>query len=145
MPDHAPHAQPSVTGHRTFTCPMHPEVVRDAPGNCPVCGMTLVIQAEKTGTSKDASGSACCHHGHAAPHPTQLPLATDASELIFTCPMHAEIRQKGPGTCPICGMALEPEKVSLDDSDNPELTDMRRRFVVSALLSAPILIWVMGG
>src|SRR5258706_9650539 len=49
----------------------------------------------------------------------------------YTCPMHPEVVRDGPGACPICGMALEPRVVTLDDKPNPELIDMRRRFVVS--------------
>jgi len=54
--------------------------------------------------------------------------------------MHPEIRQEGPGTCPICGMALEPEEPSLDDAPNPELVDFTRRFWVSAVLAVPLLV-----
>src|SRR5947199_126188 len=50
---------------------------------------------------------------------------------IYTCPMHPEVKQIGPGTCPICGMALEPEQVSLDDARDPELIDMTRRFWIA--------------
>ena len=63
----------------------------------------------------------------------------------YTCPMHPEIVRKGPGACPICGMALEPLVATLDDHENPELTDMRRRFWISAVLTAPILVMAMGG
>ncbi|BDI60167.1 copper-translocating P-type ATPase [Qipengyuania nanhaisediminis] len=62
---------------------------------------------------------------------------------IYTCPMHPEIRQTGPGSCPICGMALEPETVSLDDGPDPELVDMRRRFWWSALLTLPLFVYAM--
>jgi P-type Cu+ transporter len=63
----------------------------------------------------------------------------------YTCPMHPEVVQDGPGACPICGMALEPQTVSLDDAPNPELVDMRRRFVVSAALTVPLFagMWLM--
>lgn len=63
---------------------------------------------------------------------------------IFTCPMHPEIRQAGPGSCPICGMALEPETFSLNSGPDPEYIDMRRRFWVSALFSIPLFIYAMG-
>ncbi len=63
---------------------------------------------------------------------------------IYTCPMHPEIRQEGPGSCPICGMALEPETFSLDDGPDPEYIDMRRRFWVSAAFSLPLFIYAMG-
>ncbi len=63
---------------------------------------------------------------------------------IYTCPMHPEIRQEGPGSCPICGMALEPETFSLDSGPDPEYIDMRRRFWVSALFTIPLFIFAMG-
>jgi P-type Cu+ transporter len=62
----------------------------------------------------------------------------------WTCPMHPEIVRDGPGSCPICGMALEPKTVALHEPENPELTDMRRRFWVSVALTAPILVLAMG-
>ena len=58
---------------------------------------------------------------------------------IFTCPMHPEVRQIGPGFCPKCGMALEPEVATLEEETNPELTDMTRRFWIAAILTLPIL------
>src|SRR5215467_12642289 len=63
--------------------------------------------------------------------------------VIYTCPMHPEIRQVGPGPCPKCGMALEPLAGALAEETNPELADMTRRCVVSALLSAPVLFLAM--
>ena len=64
---------------------------------------------------------------------------------VFTCPMHPQVRHTVNDGCPICGMALEPEKISLGDSeDTSELDDMTRRFWVSALLSAPLFIYAMG-
>ncbi|MCW5681060.1 MAG: heavy metal translocating P-type ATPase [Xanthobacteraceae bacterium] len=62
---------------------------------------------------------------------------------IYTCPMHPEVRQVGPGACPICGMALEPELVSLDTPPNPELADMTRRFWIALALSIPVLFLEM--
>ncbi|WP_211483488.1 heavy metal translocating P-type ATPase [Pontixanthobacter rizhaonensis] len=63
---------------------------------------------------------------------------------IYTCPMHPEIRQEGPGSCPICGMALEPETFSLDTGPDPEYLDMLKRFWVSAVFSIPLFIYAMG-
>lgn len=68
---------------------------------------------------------------------------TNSSEVIYTCPMHPEIRQKGPGNCPICGMALEPEEVSLEEQTNPELIDFSKRLKVSAALSIPLALFAM--
>jgi P-type Cu+ transporter len=64
---------------------------------------------------------------------------------IYTCPMHPEVRQAGPGSCPICGMALEPEQVSLDDTPDPELRDMTRRFWIALVLTIPLFVIEMGG
>lgn len=71
------------------------------------------------------------------------PVTAADKEKIYTCPMHPEVRQKGPGNCPICGMALEPELVSLEEEDNPELKDFNRRFWFSATLSLPLLVLAM--
>jgi Cu+-exporting ATPase len=68
-----------------------------------------------------------------------------AAGTIYTCPMHPQIRQLGPGACPICGMALEPELASLEPAPNPELADMTRRFWIGSLLSAPPVVLEMGG
>jgi Cu+-exporting ATPase len=64
---------------------------------------------------------------------------------IYTCPMHPEIKQAGPGACPICGMALEPEQISLDDKPDPELIDMTRRFWIALALTIPVFVMEMGG
>ncbi|AHI06563.1 cation-transporting ATPase [Bdellovibrio bacteriovorus W] len=72
----------------------------------------------------------------------ELVTAAD-KEKIYTCPMHPEIRQKGPGNCPICGMALEPEEVSLEEEENPELIDFTKRLKLSAALSIPLALLAM--
>src|SRR5690242_20026893 len=64
---------------------------------------------------------------------------------IYTCPMHPQIRQVGPGSCPICGMALEPEVASLETGPNPELADMTRRFWIGGALALPAVVLEMGG
>ena len=64
---------------------------------------------------------------------------------IYTCPMHPQIRQVGPGSCPICGMALEPEVANLDAPPNAELADMTRRFWVGGALALPAVVLEMGG
>src|SRR5438270_10876907 len=63
---------------------------------------------------------------------------------IYTCPMHPQIRQIGPGTCPICGMALEPELVTAETAANPELADMTRRFWIALVLAMPVVVLEMG-
>jgi len=70
-------------------------------------------------------------------------LSVDNKDTIFTCPMHPEIRQKGPGNCPICGMALEPEEIRLEEEANPELVDFTRRLKVSVILTIPLALLAM--
>jgi len=77
--------------------------------------------------------------------PTPPAAAPGAENVEYTCPMHPEVVQMGPGTCPICGMALEPKVVQLEEAENPELIDMQRRFWISAALSAPLLVIEMAG
>ncbi|CAO3449620.1 Lead, cadmium, zinc and mercury transporting ATPase (EC 3.6.3.3) (EC 3.6.3.5); Copper-translocating P-type ATPase (EC 3.6.3.4) [Azospirillum largimobile] len=80
-------------------------------------------------------------------NPAAPELAGQASPhkgVIYTCPMHPEIRQEGPGNCPICGMALEPVGTSLEEGPNPELIDMTRRFWIGLVLSVPLLVMEMG-
>ena len=80
-----------------------------------------------------------CHHDHG---PSAVP---PEGAAVWTCPMHPEVRRPGPGHCPICGMALEPETVTADSGPNPELADMTRRFWVGLVLAAPVFLLEMGG
>ena len=115
----------------------------------PVCGMTVDPAATPHHARHDGEDYHFCSAGCRAKFvgdpecylgdgPRPDPEATPGA--IWTCPMHPEIRQEGPGTCPICGMALEPEEPSLDDAPNPELVDFTRRFWVSAVLAVPLLV-----
>ena len=119
----------------------------------PVCGMTVdpattVHHATHDGIHHHFCSAGCLDKFKADPakylsaEPRAEPVA--APGAMWTCPMHPEIRQQGPGTCPICGMALEPEEPSLDDAPNPELVDFTRRWWVSAALAVPLLILTMG-
>ncbi|WP_172468426.1 copper-transporting P-type ATPase [Legionella gratiana] len=93
-------------------------------------------------TDGSAKGHQSCHHHHHMPQqgPTENTIGTG----MFTCPMHPEIRQSDPGTCPICGMALEPETVSVEE-ENPEYKSMKYRFWFALILSFPVFILEMGG
>src|SRR5882672_1809476 len=82
-------------------------------------------------------------HGHHQTGGTALSKPAP-DDRLYTCPMHPQIRQKGPGNCPICGMALEPVTITADEGPDPELVDMTRRFWVGLVLTSPLLAFVMG-
>ncbi|SOD22845.1 copper-transporting P-type ATPase [Nitrosomonas ureae] len=84
------------------------------------------------------------HHKHGA-KTGDVSQSTDDTEVIYTCPMHPEIRQKGTGNCPICGMALEPETITGEEGENPELADMSKRFWIGLVLTLPVFALEMGG
>src|SRR6202041_2608134 len=75
--------------------------------------------------------------------PTQPEAAPPGT--IYTCPMHPQIRQVGPGSCPICGMALEPLEPTAETGPNPELADMTRRLWIGIALAIPVVVLEMGG
>ncbi|MDP9422050.1 MAG: heavy metal translocating P-type ATPase [Pseudomonadota bacterium] len=125
----------------------------------PVCGMkvdtrTAEHRYELGGTSYYFCSARCrdrfaanpdqylnpARHDPAVKTPAMGALPEAAEGMIWTCPMHPEIRRDGPGQCPICGMALEPLEPSLEEEANPELIDMTRRFWVSAALSLPLVL-----
>src|SRR4051812_12514198 len=120
----------------------------------PVCGMT--VDPARTPHHHVHRGethffcSAGCRTKFAADPGKYLgpaarePAAPMPAGTIFTCPMHPEVRQEGPGSCPICGMALEPEMPTADAGPNPELADMTRRFWVGLLLTVPVVVLEMG-
>ena len=119
----------------------------------PVCGMTVdpaktAHHATHEGTEYHFCSAGCRTKFVAGPaqYLKEAPRAAPQAQAgaIWTCPMHPQIRWPGPGNCPICGMALEPDEPSLDDALNPELVDFTRRFWVSAALSVPLLILTMG-
>jgi len=103
-------------GPGPYICPMCPDVKSDVPAACPKCGMALES---------------------AAP-------VMAATHTQYSCPMHPEVVQDEPGSCPKCGMALEPQTVVLEEEENPELTDMRRRFWWCLALTIPVFVIAMG-
>jgi len=110
-----PGTAPVASGTR-YTCPMHPEIVRDAPGSCPKCGMTLVPILEAA--------------------------ARAAAAAEYTCPMHPEVRSPQPGSCPKCGMALVPV-AGTGEADDSELRDLTRRLWAGVALSIPLVVLAM--
>ncbi|MFL5325972.1 MAG: heavy metal translocating P-type ATPase [Microvirga sp.] len=121
----------------------------------PVCGMsvdphTAKHRAEHGGRPYYFCSAGCRTKFLADPARYLDPAAAAKAEpvpegTVYTCPMHPEIRQVGPGACPICGMALEPVLVSLEAAPNHELIDMTRRFWIGLALAAPVVALEMGG
>ncbi|MGN7870233.1 heavy metal translocating P-type ATPase [Paracoccus sp. 22332] len=138
---HAPATAPSDGAHQ----------IKD-----PVCGMMVdphatQHKAEHAGRPYYFCSAGCRAKFLAEPERYLDPAAAAAKAepvpegTIYTCPMHPEIRQVGPGSCPICGMALEPVLVSLEAEPNLELIDMRRRFWIGLVLTIPVFLLEMGG
>jgi Cu+-exporting ATPase len=125
----------------------------------PVCGMTVdpadaAGSVEYRGVAYYFCSPSCVERFRAAPgdfvddkgRPSQ-PVSSSGpasdGNVEYTCPMHPEIVRNGPGSCPICGMALEPRTISLTDGPNPELVDMTRRFWIGTALAAPVFLMAM--
>jgi len=112
----------------------------------PVCGMDVTPanaagSFEYRGQTYFFCGKGCLAKFQTDPlkYLEPKPAIPAAKDVEYTCPMHPEIVQMGPGTCPICGMALEPKEIQAADTENPELVDMQRRFWISVALSLPLL------
>ncbi|CAN5540940.1 heavy metal translocating P-type ATPase [soil metagenome] len=122
----------------------------------PVCGMKVTVATAKhtalrAGHTHYFCSPKCLAKFTAEPDrylkPAEAlsPPKPVAPGTMFTCPMHPEVRQVGPGSCPICGMALEPEEISLDQGPNEELVDMTRRLWIGGALAVPVVVLDMGG
>jgi Cu+-exporting ATPase len=123
----------------------------------PVCGMNIDPAAAKHSAAHGGLTYYFCCNGcktkflaeperylaakGAAPPP---PAGRAIAGAVYTCPMHPEVRQTGPGSCPICGMALEPELISAEEAPNAELADMTRRFWIAFILALPVVALEMG-
>ncbi len=106
----------NASGHQhLYSCPMHPEIQQQVPGDCPKCGMSLQAVSE----------------------PSVLSMQQE-----FVCPMHPEIVRAKQGDCPVCGMALEARD-SKREQDDTELIDMTRRFWISLALALPVFVLAM--
>jgi Cu+-exporting ATPase len=122
------------------------------PATDPVCGMTVdphnaKHRADYRGHPYYFCSAGCKTKFSADPEKYLGPRTpeTVVKGVTYTCPMHPQIRQDGPGACPICGMALEPEMPSADTGPNPELADMTRRFWIGLVLAMPVATLDMGG
>jgi len=113
-----------------YTCPMHPEILQDKPGNCPKCGMTLVKMKS----------------ANAEKNPNKTDVAEDTFQK-YTCPMHPHIIKDAPGKCPLCGMKLEPVAGVGSDTTHGKhnmhsgmIADFKKRFYVVLALTIPIML-----
>ena len=149
MNDHTHHQHHEASEHTIYTCPMHPELRQEGPGDCPKCGMHLVPE----GSDQAKDDHACCHSHD--PHSADAKVVADDkrydkvpagySGSVYTCPMHPQVRQTKPGSCPICGMGLELESAAMvEEGPNPELVDFTRRFWIGTALTLPLLVFTMG-
>jgi len=147
-----------MTDHQT-----HHNHHQHASGDCcggkvhkmkdPVCGMDVDPATARHRATYEGQDYFFCSGGcktkfeaapatYLAPKPRAVPVDDGA---LYTCPMHPEVRQVGPGSCPICGMALEPMEISAEAGPNHELTDMTRRFWIGLALALPVFVLEMGG
>jgi Cu+-exporting ATPase len=149
---HHQHHQPLHSLTRTVS---HGEMTATPQGTFidPVCGMSV---APETAAGKyDFAGETyyfcatnCLNKFRQNPRVFLEEKQTEKNEaesqgVEYTCPMHPEILQIGPGSCPLCGMALEPKVMTLDDKPDPEYIDMKRRFWISAVLTIPVFVLAM--
>jgi Cu+-exporting ATPase len=121
---------------------MHPLVRQTSPGTCPLCNMTLVPEGDEKAqaghTDKQAKTAPAGSKGQYDMVPPGF------AGAVYTCPMHPQVRQTKPGSCPICGMGLERETAAAgDEGPNPELSDFTRRFWVGVALTLPLLVLTM--
>lgn len=138
-----------------YVCPMHTEVREVEDNGCPICGMHLKPEHEvkAEGDTQAHGHNHDSHHGssHSIDTPSSSEIENSKYNLVpddyegtvYTCPMHPQVRDVKNSGCPICGMALEPETVSLEEEDTTELDDMTRRFWVCTVLTVPLFIIAM--
>ena len=132
----------------TYTCPMHPEIVQDKPGNCPKCGMALVLRKNEqlSSPSPDKAASGKTLPDHNTTHNSNdkgNPSLNTATQVFqkYTCPMHPHILRDAPGNCPLCGMKLEPvtDKSKGKVNHSGMIADFKKRFFIVLILTVPIM------
>ncbi len=147
------HSETTQIGHDHETRPCDPSGGTVLAVKDPVCGMdvdphTTQHRADHAGRTYYFCSAGCRKKFVAEParylDPKESQREVVAPDAIYTCPMHPEIRQVGPGSCPICGMALEPVDVTAEQGPNPELVDMTRRFWIALVLTIPVFALEMG-
>ena len=133
--------------YRRYTCPMHPEIKQDKPGNCPKCRMNLVLvngKVEEHSHQRHEENKKVKQFGHEHHIATNEKKESLQSLQKYTCPMHPQIVQDGPGNCPLCGMTLVPLKKSGTHdghkSHSSGIADFKKRFYVVLILTIPIML-----
>ena len=138
-----------------YICPMHSEVRDTEKSDCPICGMFLKPETEVAGLRDDQASNnedihAHCHGNHTKSGEVKsvkggkydkVPANYDGT--VYTCPMHPEVRDVENSGCPICGMGLEPETITVGEEDTSELDDMIRRFWICTVLTIPLFLYAM--
>ncbi|MDE0844512.1 MAG: copper-translocating P-type ATPase [Psychrobacter pacificensis] len=138
-----------------YICPMHSEVRDTEKSDCPICGMFLKPENEVAGLRDDQASNnedihAHCHGNHTKSGEVKsvkggkydkVPANYDGT--VYTCPMHPEVRDVENSGCPICGMGLEPETITVGEEDTSELDDMIRRFWICTVLTIPLFLYAM--
>ncbi|MGR3590746.1 MAG: heavy metal translocating P-type ATPase [Limimaricola soesokkakensis] len=131
----------------------HHDLPGDRTATDPVCGMSVDVEtakhvAEHEGETFYFCSAKCREKFETRPEifldPALKAAPPEREDEIYTCPMHPEIKQIGPGSCPICGMALEPKGIPMTEGPSEEYIDFRRRFVVGAALTIPLAVIAMG-
>ena len=144
MNEHAHHEDPApVEGFTDPVCGM--TVAPDSPRRFQFDGTTYYFCSDHCLKKFSAEPAKYVAPQGSLPPAALRPAPEPIAGAIYTCPMHPEVRQEGPGICPKCGMALEPEMPSLDEGENPELVDFRRRFWWTLPLTIVVFILAMFG
>lgn len=130
-----------------YTCPMHPEVIQDKPGNCPKCGMNLVLdngKDEKHSHNLDEEKKVARYPVNEHHTATTEEKQSLQSFQKYTCPMHPQIIQDSPGNCPLCGMTLvpltKPGTHGGHETHSAGIADFKKRFYVVLILTIPIML-----
>jgi Cu+-exporting ATPase len=151
-----PHQHGHDPGHAACRGSRSPAPIAATMATDPVCGMkvdpaTAKHRFDHAGTTQYFCSAGCRTRFAAdparylAPKAAAPAAAPTPGAAIYTCPMHPHIRQSGPGSCPICGMALDPVVITAEAAPSHELTDMTRRFWVGLALALPVFLLEMGG
>lgn len=149
--DRHPEADQRRAGHGHATADGRPSVATD-----PVCGMVVDPRATPQRATEGGRTFYFCSAGcqqkfeadpprYLSPERAKEPVEPVPEGTVYTCPMHPEVRQSAPGSCPICGMALESLLVTADEGPSAEFVTMARRFWIGLVLTAPVLVLEMGG